>query len=311
MKRRQRTGSEMLALLNAAPKTNYDGPSGRETLSTFKQEQDRKLAARQQAELEASLEPIKREQAQLLKQLQDKQRRETRISLMMRPSPDFEAPLYEGNDSPEIIQQNITVALRDFLQNEGLGLSDADRRLLRDFMRENTQHKQFDLTKTQTWALGQRFIESKLNPVEPEQTEIDRTIETDWIPEREVLPEVPETTADLRNRAEHEWVKASHPVFDAFRNRVLLETGHPLSEDEQRKLIAFVQQRNLKGDAPQSWMTALYWTYPDYLPHSERLEIEERRDRNEMPMDEYKRKYNLVVNNPCNRSLIANENARG
>ena len=306
MKRRKRTGTEMLALLNAAPKTTYDGPSGRESLSTFKAEHDRKLAAQKQAELEASLQPIKREQAQILKQLQDKERRETRIALMMKPSFDFDAPLWVPDGStPDQITHNIGAALYEFRQGEGSLLSDADLRLLKEFLQLNSQHKEFDLTNPQAWALAWEFIERKLNP-EPDQTETvsDPMIETE-VPEPETAPD---TLSELRYAVQNELVARCRPVYDEFYSRIERESGVSLTPDQQRKIIAYMNQRGYEAlNKPQMWMNALFNLFPEYVPESERLERQERIDRETLPMDAYKRKYNLIIDAPCNRSLVASQ----
>jgi len=310
MRKRKVSASEALALLNAAPKQqmNY---GGRLTAREQVAELEREERAKAQAELDRQLAPQIQEQARTLSQLREKERRETRLQLMFKPSFDFDAPVWVPDGStPDQITHNIGAALYEFRQGDGANLSDADLRLLKEFLQINRQ-KDFDCTNPQTWALAQQFIESKLNPVEPEQTEIDLLIETVPDLSNEPAPETaPETLSELRSAVESELVARCRPVYDDFYARIERESGVSLTPDQQRKIIAFMNQRGYEGlNKPQAWMNALWHLFPEYLPESERLERQERIDRETLPMDEYKKKYNLVINTSPVRAY-ADRNAR-
>ena len=269
------------------------------------------IEADERAALDRQLAPQIQEQARTLSQLREKERRETRLALMFKPSFDFDAPLWIPDGStPDQITHNIGAALCEFRQGDGANLSDADLRLLKEFLQINRQ-KDFDCTNPQTWALAQQFIESKLNPVEPEQTEIDLLIETVPDLSNEPAPETaPETLSELRSAVESELVARCRPVYDDFYARIERESGVSLTPDQQRKIIAFMNQRGYEGlNKPQAWMNALWHLFPEYLPESERLERQERIDRETLPMDEYKKKYNLVINTSPVRAY-ADRNAR-
>src|ERR1700688_582355 len=269
------------------------------------------IEADERAALDRQLAPQIQEQARTLSQLREKERRETRLALMFKPSFDFDAPLWIPDGStPDQITHNIGAALYEFRQGDGANLSDADLRLLKEFLQINRQ-KDFDCTNPQTWALAQQFIESKLNPVEPEQTEIDPLIETVPDLSNEPAPEtIPETLSELRSAVESELVARCRPVYDDFYARIERESGVSLTPDQQRKIIAFMNQRGYEGlNNPQAWMSALWRLFPEYVPESERLERQERIDRETLPMDEYKRKYNLVINTSPVRAY-ADRNAR-
>src|SRR6202166_2583371 len=156
------------------------------------------IEADERAALDRQLAPQIQEQARTLSQLREKERRETRLALMFKPSFDFDAPLWIPDGStPDQITHNIGAALYEFRQGDGANLSDADLRLLKEFLQINRQ-KDFDCTNPQTWALAQQFIESKLNP-EPEQTVSDPLIETVPDISNEPAPQtVPDTIAELR-----------------------------------------------------------------------------------------------------------------
>lgn len=313
MRKRKISAGEALANINAVPKqTMIYG--GRETLSTFKEEHDRKLAAEKQAELEATLAPIKLEQTQLLAELRKKEIRELRIALMLKPSEEFEAPLYEGTDSPEVIQHNIAAALYEFRQGEGSLLSDADIRLLKEFLHTNTQTKQFDLTSPEVWRAAWAFIQSKLNP-EPEQTETvsDPMIETpDWKPEAPTEP-IDRDTRDRQAR-DAEWVNEFTPIFREAVDSLERSSGLVMHHPQMLELAAQFDKRRANSKRPIPMSVAelrrtafQLWGNDIGLQQQDRWFVDFDAD---LTADEMKRKYGFT-HSYSNQMLTATENARG
>jgi hypothetical protein len=311
MRKRKVSASEALALLNAAPKQqmNY---GGRETLSTFQREYQAKEQARKQADLEASLEPIKREQAKLLAELQKKEVRELRIALMMKPSEDFEAPLYAGADSPEVIQNNIAAALYEFRQGEGSLLSDADLLCLREFLQLNTQYKQFDLTSPSVWGKAWQFIQSKLNPTpQQDETAIDPTIETpEWTPE-----ETASRDEQDRKVRDAEWADEFKPIFREAVNSLERSSGFVMHHPQMLELAAHFDKRSANSKRPIP-MTVFELRKTAYqLWGNDIGPIQDDRsflidEDSQLTSEDLKRKYGFT-HSYSNQMLTATENARG
>ena len=241
MRKRKISASEALALLNAAPKQqmNYGGRlTAREQVAEIEREE----RAKAQAELDRHLAPQIQEQARTLSQLRDKERRETRLQLMFSPSFDFDAPLWVPDGStPDVITHNIGAALAKFRQSdEGLRLSDADLRLLKEFLQLNSQYKPFDLTNPQTWALAWEFIERKLNPVEPEQNE--------------TAPVATETEASAepirRDVYTQTWMADLAPIFREAVASLERSSGLVMQHPQMLELAAHFDKRSANSKRP-------------------------------------------------------------
>ena len=282
--------------INRLPKEAIASSRPRETLATFTREYQAKEQARKQADLEASLQPIKREQGKLLGELREKELREIKRRLILQPSPEAGFIPYSGSLRPDEVTQKINEACSLFLETDGSALTKQELTYFRHFLHVNSDL--LDLTSASQWSKAWFYVQSKLNPVEPEQAEIDPLIETVPDLSNEPAPEtVPDTIAELRSAVQDELLARCRPVYDDFYARIERESGVSLTPDQQRKIIAFMNQRGYEAlNKPQAWMNALWHLFPEYLPESERLERQERIDRETLSMDEYKRKYNIVIN---------------